>query len=53
MLPELQGQDQVDKLRIPKREIILFLIPRCPQRSTDEQVTKSGTPALLYIIFST
>lgn len=51
MLPEIQDQGQADKLRILKRETILFLIPRCPQRSTDEQVSRSGTPALLYIIF--
>lgn len=51
MLPEIQGQGQVDQLQIPKRETILFLIPRCPERGTDGRVTRSGTPALLYIIF--
>lgn len=52
MLPEIQGQGQVDKLQIPKTETILFLILRCPERSTDEQVTRSGTPALFFITFS-
>lgn len=51
MLPEIQDQGQVDKLQVPKRGSILFLIQRCPERSIYECILRSGSLALFYIIF--
>lgn len=50
-LSEIQDEGQVDTLQTEHRDQREgpFLIPRCPEESTDNQVRRTCSPALLYL----